>query len=259
MRRRCTYYEGNYLPPSFTTSSQIKRRTEAHVCVYIRHKSLLWSTFVESNEITQLTQWLFYSLILPCSILSRTGGGPGHEAWGWVPYPLAPPPRPRICPESLRITPPCPRWSSWHWTLDTLVWKFCTDTAHHPQHNSRALKYSYSLCNLSSKSSKCLYWLRYSLLCQGSAGSGGVFHESVATVASQAVHVSIMGNLERYCWVSDYCSSAFTIICPEISRPDHSHISKNRLANQATKSKSMKFKSEKKKGSIDNNSSLRST
>ena len=176
----------------------------------------------------------FSTSILPCNILSRTGGGPGHEAWGRDPCPLPPPPRPRICPESLQRTPPWPRWSSWHyWTLDTLVWKFCTVPL--TAHSSCALKIlsPLSLCNLSSKSSKCLYWLRYSLLCQGSAGCGGVFHESVATVASQAVHVLIMGNLSRYCWVSDYCSSAFTIICPEISRPDHSHISNYRLANQS--------------------------
>ena len=139
VRRRCTYYEKpNH---QFTRSSQFKRRTEAHVCVYIRHKSLLWSIFVESNEITQLTQRvLFSNSILPCSILSLTGGGPGHGAWGRVPCPLPPPPRPRICPENLRRTPPWPRWSSWHWTLDTLVWKFCTETAHRPQHSSCALK-----------------------------------------------------------------------------------------------------------------------
>ena len=234
VRRRCTYYEKPI--HQFTPSPQIKHRAEAHVCVYISHKSLLWSTFVESNEITQQRIPILYlNFTLQYSVADR------RWAWAWGL---------RASPLSSVSASPASNlsWESPENSMASLVLVTLLDSGHAgeevlyrrhsplPAHSTALVlsKYSaLSLCNLSSKSSKCLYWLRYSLLCQGSAGCGGVFHESVATVASQAVHVLIMGNLSRYCWVSDYCSSAFTIICPEISRPDHSHISNYRLANQS--------------------------
>ena len=209
------------------------------LCLNFSNKSLLWSTFVESNEITHLTQRfpiLYSNFTLQYSVADRRWAW----AWGLRASPLS----------SVSASPA----SNLSWespensAMASLVLVTLLDSGQAgeevlyrrhsplPAHSTALVlsKYSaLSLRNLSSKSSKCLYWLRYSLLCQGSAGCGGVFHESVSTIASQAVHVLIMGNLSRYCWVSDYCSSAFTIICPEISRPDHSHISNYRLANQS--------------------------
>ena len=76
VRRRCTYYEKPI--HQFTPSPQIKHRAEAHVCVYISHKSLLWSTFVESNEITQQRIPILYlNFTLQYSVADR------RWAWAW--------------------------------------------------------------------------------------------------------------------------------------------------------------------------------
>ena len=158
VRRRCTYYEKpNH---QFTTSSQIKCRTEAYVCVYIRHKSLLWSTFVESKEITKLTQGFYSRIQFYLAVFCRrqeVGLGMGLEGESLV-FCLPLPGLESVLRVSgeLRHGLAGPRDNTGLWT------RWCGSFVQKPltAHSTAPVlsKYSaLSLCNLSSKSSKCLY------------------------------------------------------------------------------------------------------